>query len=121
MGVPEALDELKNDIGSFIALYNDLKKENEELTATLMKYYNLQAEYDYLKECNSGLATHIHKLENQIDELKNRNDELDKENEELYDKIKELDLEFIKLNEELDWRKSEAEALGRELDEYTDY
>lgn len=114
MGVPEALDELKNDIGSFIALYNDLKNENEELTATLMKYYNLQAEYDYLKECNSGLTTHIHKLENQIDELKNRNDELDKENEELYDKIKELE-------KELDWYKVEADVLGRELDEYTDY
>ena len=121
MGVPEKINKIKNDMDLFVALYNDLKKENEELTATLMKYYNLEAEYDYLKECNSGLTTHIHKLENKIDELKNRNDELDKENEELYDKIKELDLEFIQLNEELDWRKGEAEALGRELDEYTDY
>ncbi len=31
MGVPEALNELKNDIDSFTELYNNLKKENEEL------------------------------------------------------------------------------------------
>ena len=75
MGVPEKINKIKDDMDLFVALYNDLKKENEELK-------------DY------------------IIELQKERDELSKEN--------------VRLWEELDWRKGEAEALGRELDEYTD-
>lgn len=52
MGVPEALDELKNDIGSFIALYNDLKKENEKLKDYILE---LQKELDELSKENVRL------------------------------------------------------------------
>ena len=61
MGVPEKLDELKNDIQLFIVEYNMVKAENQLLKNELEQ---VKKELDHYKGENNILSCYIQTVEN---------------------------------------------------------